>query len=155
MTNTIYLVRHGESQGNYKGFFQGWLDCRLTDEGIKQAELLASFLKDKRIKCIFSSPLIRAYETASIIAKKCKIEEIIKLEEFKELNCGRWQGLTKDQVKRIDPKQIYNFLHKPDELQIPGGESLLELQKRAMRGFNKALFFSKEKDNICIVAHGF
>ena len=69
MTNTIYLVRHGESQGNYKGFFQGWLDCRLTDEGIKQAELLASFLKDKRIKCIFSSPLIRAYETASIIAR--------------------------------------------------------------------------------------
>lgn len=155
MTKTIYLVRHGESQGNYRGFFQGWLDCRLTDEGIKQAELLASFLYSRGIQCIISSPLIRAYETAQIIARKCNIETVIRLEEFKELNCGIWQGLTKGQVKRIDPKQAYNFLYKPDKLKIPGGESLLELQKRAMQGFEKVLFYCKEKDNICIVAHGY
>ena len=155
MTKTIYLVRHGEAKGNFEGFFQGWLDCDLTDNGILQAKLLALQLHKKEICCVFTSPLKRARDTAEIIAEKCLIEEVIIIDELKEFNCGLWQGLTRKEVEKISPKEFFDFRYHPDKVKIPDGETLLQLQKRAMLGLEKILRYAKDKKNICIVAHGY
>lgn len=152
---TIYLIRHGESEGNSKRIFQGWLDCALTSEGRFQAELLAERLKNKGIRYFFSSPLKRAYETAEIIAKKYDEMNIIKIEKLKELNCGKWQGLTREEVKKISPKQLHNFLYNPEKLQIPGGDSIVDLQKRAIKALFEILNYVEDDNVLCIVAHGF
>ena len=70
----IYLIRHGETDCNAMGIWQGNLDMSLNDKGIFQAETLseglAYKLKDKHVKTVYSSPLARAIETAEMVARK-------------------------------------------------------------------------------------
>lgn len=153
MKTRIYLIRHGESKGNVLNIFQGWKDFDLTSNGIKQAEKLAEFMKNIDIDFFYSSSLKRAFHTASIIAQKHGMS-VIKKEEFKELNCGKWHGLTRQQAEQISPEQIYNFLYDPENLSVPGGETILELQKRALKGINDLREKHLNK-KICLVAHGF
>ena len=64
----IYTVRHGQTEWNKKGLYQGKTDVPLNEEGKKQAMLVKEKLKDKKIDLIISSPLKRAKETAEIIS---------------------------------------------------------------------------------------
>jgi broad specificity phosphatase PhoE len=148
----IYLVRHGESEGNVKKVFQGWLDKPLTSKGIRQAQLLAEYFKGASISAFYSSSLSRAYETAKILAQAHNAQVTV-INDMKELNCGEWQGLSRDQARKIDEKEMEHFLHMPSKLKIPGGETLTELRERALRGL-KLVAESPIKGDAILVAHG-
>ena len=66
---TVYLVRHGETNGNLEQRFQGTKDYPLNAQGSRQGELLGSALREYPIDIIYTSPLSRAYETARLVAK--------------------------------------------------------------------------------------
>ena len=73
MTNTIYIVRHGQTEWNILGKTQGHGDSNLTAKGREQAELLAESMTKYPIDYIYSSDLGRAYQTAEIIGNKLNI----------------------------------------------------------------------------------
>ena len=98
MTNTIYIVRHGQTEWNLLGKTQGHGNSDLTPKGIEQAELLADSMTKYPIDYIYSSDLGRAYQTAEIIGNKLSIE-VEKTEALREMNFGTWEGrIIKDIV---------------------------------------------------------
>ncbi|KHO62459.1 phosphoglycerate mutase [Thermoanaerobacter sp. YS13] len=152
MTTRLYIARHGQSEWNLHNKMQGVQDIDLTPTGLKQAELLASRLKNEKIDCIYSSDLKRAYITAQIIAKEFGLK-VQKIPELREMSFGIWEGLTSEEINELY-KEIYTLWKtNPVKANIEKGETLEEVQKRMLK---KTLEIVKENDgkNILIVSHG-
>ena len=84
----LFLIRHGQTVWNLEGRYQGDEDTDLTSVGISQAELAAKYLSRVNFSCIYTSPLRRTLDTASIIAKD-KNAKILVRENLKEINFGK------------------------------------------------------------------
>ena len=100
----LYLIRHGETQLNKLGVLLGNTDNELNGYGIAQAVSLAEAFKEIELDVIISSPLKRAYSTASYIAKE-KCLKIIESEDLKEINFGVWEGLDYKEIIKSNPKE--------------------------------------------------
>ena len=87
----LIIVRHGETDYNVKGLIQGQRDTMLTENGIKQTKALAEFFREKKIDVIYSSPLVRALDTAKIINEFHDASLIISL-NLKERSFGEHEG---------------------------------------------------------------
>ncbi len=130
-TTEIYLIRHGESQANEKDVFLGHGDLDLTEKGRKQAELTAEYLKDCGLNVVYSSDLLRAYHTAEATAKKVGLP-IIKDERLREINAGKWDFKTFNDLEK-EYKESYDvWLSNIGLSQPDGGESVADLQKRVL-----------------------
>ena len=105
MVLRLVFVRHGLSSFNKKGLIQGRSnESYLTKEGYTQAESAGKVLRDINFDGIYSSPLIRASETAKTIEKFLKKNYEIKLDEnLLEVNLPTWSGLDIDEIKKIYP----------------------------------------------------
>lgn len=107
----IIFVRHGESEGNRFGLVQGHLDFHLSTEGREQAKKLAGeirkFIGDKK-PLVFSSDLVRAWETAMIICEELKLNSPIPDQRLRERDMGKlqnlhWTAVDWDTVNAKDP----------------------------------------------------
>ena len=102
MDAEIYLVRHGETEWNAQGRFQGCLDSPLTPNGREQARqfgmLLARVLNGYRGVTMHVSPLGRACETAEIVRKYVPIAAPIREHRIREVTIGSWDGLTHEDI---------------------------------------------------------
>ena len=125
------MVRHGETEWNVTNIFRGRIDIELNQTGIKQAELLAEYLSDTKVDAIYSSPLKRALQTAEAIAHyhRLSVEIAPALLDF---NFGRWQGLSRQEVKDKYKALYTEWLENPHQVQIPDGEKLDDVRKRAL-----------------------
>jgi broad specificity phosphatase PhoE len=94
---TILLVRHGETDWNVERRVQGHTDRPLNDTGRAQAVALADTLEGKQIDAIYSSDLLRAYETARIVAERRSLGVTI-VPELRERDFGTWEGLTDEEI---------------------------------------------------------
>lgn len=148
----IYLIRHGETEWNVSRKIQGHKDIPLTDTGIKQANLIADRLMSEDIDIIYSSDLKRAYDTAKIIGDKIGLEPNPR-KEFREINFGIWEGLYNDKIGLEYGEEIYLWRKEPEKLKIEGGETLKEVQLRAMRELESIMNMNQDK-NVLIVSHG-
>lgn len=148
----IYLIRHGESQWNVIRKIQGQKDISLTDKGVEQAKLIGDRLTKEKIDKIYSSDLERAYNTAKIIGNKIGINPIPK-EDFREINFGVWEGLSNDKMMAEYYDEVYLWRKEPEKLKIEGGETLQEVQIRAMKCLEKIVDTSND-ESILIVSHG-
>jgi 2,3-bisphosphoglycerate-dependent phosphoglycerate mutase len=101
---TIVLVRHGETDWNRENRFQGHADRPLNEAGLQQAHELAELLREEPITAIYTSPLLRASETADIVARMIGLEAR-RLEALLEIDVGAWEGLTIDEVKQRFPER--------------------------------------------------
>ncbi len=148
----IYLVRHGLTEWNVSGRFQGHSDVTLTEMGIQQAKCLAEYFPAEKIDAVYSSDLQRAALTASYIAKRfgCKVRETYKL---REMNFGAWEGMTFDEIKTRWPFAEKQILFTPDEIKPPAGESFQEVEERASRTLEQ-ITAAHTGENIVLVAHG-
>lgn len=138
----LYFVRHGESEANAKGLFAGHWDVPLTNKGRSQAEIEGQQAKGLNIGCIVSSPLLRAKETAEIIADAIGYPrgKIVYSDLFMERDYGELKGRPWDDVDGIDFDKI------------PGIEATERLVKRAKEAVN---FLREIKaDNVLLVGHG-
>lgn len=98
----IYLIRHGETDWNLMGKIQGREDIPLNDTGRNQALRCARAFKEKGIRNIISSPLIRALETAKIISDKTVKTDVIIDKDLIERDFGLMSGMTYDRSKYFD-----------------------------------------------------
>ncbi len=149
----LYLVRHGESSGNKENRFRGRTDFPLTDNGRKQAEEVANYLlsKDVKIEKIFSSPLVRALETAQIIGKTLKVNVEID-ESFNNIKLGPWEGKKKDYIKENYPKEWDIWVNNPELLKLEGMETIDDIRKRTVERVSELIDLYEDKD-ICVVTH--
>lgn len=151
MTKIIY-IRHGETEWNLSGKYQGQTDVALSPRGIAQAEKLAAHFPVKEIAAVYCSDLSRARRTAEIIAKPLGLAPVPK-KELRELNFGAWEGLRYDEISKRWPIAVEDFFRHPDRMEIPGGETFAAVQQRAM-GCIQALCDAHEGATIAVVAHG-
>jgi probable phosphoglycerate mutase len=99
---TILLARHGETDWNRQGRFQGWADPPLNDAGRAQARELAERLRDTPFDAVYSSDLRRAHETADIVAAPHDVPVMID-PGLREIDVGSWSGLTRREIEARFP----------------------------------------------------
>lgn len=146
---TFVFLRHGESVGNAEARWQGQSDYVLTEKGRMQARLLAERWKLEGVKfdSIISSPLVRARETAEIIAAALKVS--VELDPvLMERNIGEMEGLTMDEVRKIpQPPYVTPYDSIGGE-----GEGDWALFLRAGQALHSLLH--RSPGNYLIVSHG-
>jgi broad specificity phosphatase PhoE len=127
----ILLARHGETTENKERRFQGQKDVPLNDTGREQARALAEAVAGERIVALWSSPLVRARETAEIVGAAIGIEPHLD-DRLMEVDVGQWQDRLKDDIARDEPEQWAAFGRGGEDWRFPGGESLAEQQGRVI-----------------------
>jgi probable phosphoglycerate mutase len=127
----LLAIRHGETEWNSEGRFQGHLNSVLNREGLAQAEALGARLSAERFDLLLSSDLGRALQTASAIAMRTG-HEILVEPRLRERHMGIFQGLTPAEVEARYPEEYARFRsHDPDYI-IPEGESTRQLLARSV-----------------------
>jgi broad specificity phosphatase PhoE len=99
----VHLARHGESDWNAAGRWQGHADRPLTEVGRRQAAELAERLASVRLDAVYSSDLLRARETAEPVAERHGLE-VTALQALREVDVGAWSGLSRPEVERQFPE---------------------------------------------------
>lgn len=131
MQRLVYIVRHGTTDWNRGGYIQGHLDTPLNREGRAQAEAAAARLVTEGATAIYSSDLLRVYETAQIIARHTGLH-IIQKPALREMHFGDWQGLSFDQIKERDPDIYAARRERPYEVPPPGDETWMAFYQRSV-----------------------
>ena len=147
----VFLVRHGESKWNTLKKVQGQKNIPLTENGIDQAHLIGNRLINENIDIIYSSHLDRAKDTANIIGQKTNVN-VNTMEALQEINFGIWEGMSQVDVDKNYNKDFVLWRKQPENLKIEKGETLEDLQARAMKGVN-SIINNDLWENIVIVSH--
>jgi broad specificity phosphatase PhoE len=150
----VYLVRHGETSYNVERRFQGQLDVPLSETGLMQARAVAEWLAGQpvRFAAVYSSDLRRAFDTASIVAKRLGLVAE-RARALREIHVGEWQGLGGDEIEERFPGQLQTWSDEPHLFTMPGGESLRDVQARMLAWYEEAV--AKHRgEAIIIVSHG-
>jgi len=151
MTTRLYLVRHGATPLTAEDKFSGAENVFLSDEGREQARHLAQRLADDNIHAIYSSPLDRTMETASIIAKPHKLTPIPK-DGLREISHGHWEGLTRKDVESRFADEYTAWESDPFTFAPKDGESGISVLARALPVIREVVV--KHKDgNVLVVSH--
>lgn len=137
----IYIARHGETDWNRTGRLQGATDIPLNDAGKEQAADCGLFFQDVSIEAIYTSPLKRASDTATIINEHLGLP-IIELSEFKERAFGDAEGMTYEERSKVFPRKSY-----------PNQEDFKVFSERLKRGLNK-IHQAYPEQSVALVAHG-
>ena len=147
----IYLIRHGETVCNRENKFAGHYDTELTDTGREQAERTGEFMKSIKLDAVYSSDLVRAYETAEFTAKPQGIT-VVKTDKLRELAVGIWEGVPYDFVVAAYPEQIKEWRECAVDIRFGGGETMRELNTRILSAVEELAEKSDGK-NIAVVTH--
>jgi 2,3-bisphosphoglycerate-dependent phosphoglycerate mutase len=150
---TLYVLTHTETYYNRKRVFTGQTDSALTPLGRRQAQRQAERLKHKKIGLAFISPLRRTRQTLSYIAKYHPSMEICMDKRLSERDYGRLEHKSKVKYRRENPK-LYQMYHRSYDIPPPGGESLVQVERRVLPFLRDVIKLMKKKQkNAVIVGH--
>lgn len=152
----LVLVRHGESEWNKLGLWQGWTDIDLTEKGLEQAKETGKQLKDISFDYAYSSPLIRARKTLdavlNVIGQKL---EVVENKALTEKHYGVFTGKNKWQVKEEIGEEEFNKLRRAWDYPTPEGESMKQVSERLLPYFEKEILPKlKLGKNVIVASHG-
>jgi broad specificity phosphatase PhoE len=138
----ILLFRHGAAGGSKEGRFISRTDVDLLAEGEAQVRAAAgrarSWLEDASEVPVFSSPLIRARRSAEILRHELTLKREARIvEEFLELDLGRWEGETYDSLMKKEPERLRAHYANFVRSKAPEGESLMDLARRVRPAFRR------------------
>ncbi|HBC96571.1 MAG TPA: histidine phosphatase family protein [Clostridium sp.] len=147
----LYITRHGETVWNTEKRMQGRKDSPLTEEGIRQANLLKKRLKSIDFSVVYSSPSGRALRTAKILVESRNIP-IIKDDRLMEIDLGKWEGFNQKEIGKKNPEQLHNFWTSPDVYEPEGGEKFEHVKDRVVP-LIKGIINKCDGKNVLIVTH--
>jgi probable phosphoglycerate mutase len=152
--NTIYWVRHGENKANLtKELSHRLVDYPLTAKGRMQAAQTAAWFSSLPVKAVYTSPLLRAVETAQAIAGMLGLPVRIE-ENFREINVGDLEKNPGSRESWAENERIFrSWVGGSLETSFPGGENFLQLLERTRRGYLRVLS-EFPGQTVVIVAHG-
>lgn len=148
--NDIYLIRHGETEWNAQGRFQGRLDSVLTNTGVKQAEAIGSRLAGLELSfdAFITSPLGRTRQTAAIIAGLARLPAVQCDDRLAEVSLGSWDGLTDIDIDAQWPGLLDGSTQFDWFFRSPDGESYDAV-------FQRAECWLRERQGVTVaVSHG-
>ncbi|HJO22902.1 MAG: RdgB/HAM1 family non-canonical purine NTP pyrophosphatase [Myxococcota bacterium] len=148
----IWLVRHAESIWNAEGRWQGRADPPLSERGRVQAKELASALRGAQLSLLVTSDLARAAETAACVGEASGLTPR-PVPALRELDAGRWSGLTRAEIAREDAEALAGFDTGDPEARAGGGECRREAAERA-RGALREIVAAAGAQRIGVVTHG-
>jgi len=152
MTTRVYLVRHGAVVGAETRRFIGHLDVPLSPAGQAQIRSLAARLEGVALDAVYTSDLRRTRESARILAEPLGLIPV-ELTELREFAMGRWEGLTAEEIRALDPQAFVRWIADVGRFQFPEGESLPDLEARAWPAFER-IVAAHAGGAVAIVAHG-
>jgi broad specificity phosphatase PhoE len=150
----LVLVRHGETEWNKSGKFQGQADIALNERGLSQAKETARAAISWRPTALYSSPLIRTRQVAEEIARVTGLT-VATDPRLQELDLGKMEGATGDQMRTGWPLIHATWRKSPELVTMPGGESLVQLQERTWQAIEAVANAHGEADTIVVVSHNF
>ena len=153
----IYIIRHGETDWNKVRRLQGRSDIPLNEEGRRLARITGEALSSVTFRCIYTSPLRRAKETAMLVKGDRQID-VIEDERLQEISFGIYEGhcCAKDNYEIPDP-DFMNFFTRPDQYHPPeGAESIEELCARTTDFLQELVHTTQygAEDAILLSTHG-
>jgi broad specificity phosphatase PhoE len=125
----LYLARHAQTASSAVDSFNGRGELPLTDRGREQARRLGVRLAGVRFAAVYRSPLGRTAETAALIVPRMTAEV---LPDLSEIDYGRWEGLSPEQVRALDPARYEAWVEDPSAIAPPGGETATQVTERAL-----------------------
>ena len=152
----LYFVRHGESTANLlREFSNSGFKHPLTEKGIEQAYALARSLSSLKVDQIYSSPIMRAVQTAEILAERLQAP-VITTEALREWSVGIYEGTTDPLGWELHSQVQYDWFNDQKfDSKMPGGESFYEIQERFIPFIDGLIENGKSSNsNIILVAHG-
>jgi len=152
MSTVVYLVRHGSVVGAETRRFIGHLDVPLSPLGERQVAGLAERLRSVRLEAVYSSDFARARRTAAILAGPHGLAAV-EVPALREFAMGQWEGLTGEEIRRLDPRAFGMWMADVAGYQFPDGENLEQLAARAWPAFD-AIVAAHSGGAIAVVAHG-
>ena len=147
---TILLARHGETDWNRAGRFQGHADPPLNRTGRAQAAELSAALSGEALAAVYSSPLRRAFETAEIVAAPHDLDPV-PVEALREVDVGSWSGLTRAEAEARFPSQYARWRDYGQGWD--DGETYDEMGNRVVAALLE-LAARHERERILAVTHG-
>ncbi len=147
----LYLIRHGETEHNRTGVLMGSTDSPLNDQGRNQAGCLREHMAEIEVDTIFTSPLNRAADTASIVFGKQT--EIISSSSLQEYHFGEWEGLHFTEIEKRYPEAWRVWLTNWEQTDIPGGESFSDFTARVI-SFVEEILKANVGRKLAVVSHG-
>ncbi|GAB6089317.1 histidine phosphatase family protein [Spirochaeta dissipatitropha] len=149
----VYIVRHGESEGNSQGILQGQKDYPLSELGRQQSKSAAEHLSDLGIELVLSSPLLRTRETADIITAANEYPAAILDDRLMELDTGIFTGMTIREIEREMPAEWAAFRRKSWEA-VPQAEPISSLWERAVDIWNSIIDAANDgRRHILVITH--
>ncbi len=147
----LYLIRHGQSDGNAEGRFGGHGPTPLSKLGQEQAERTAKALAKEGVDVIYSSDLLRSVQTADALAKLIE-KTVHQTTAFRERHVGVLEGLTFDESKQKFPRDYYALINRSVHHVITEGESYRHLLRRATTELRNILR-NHQGERIAIFSH--
>lgn len=151
MTIRLILIRHGETDWNVEGRYQGQADPPLNQQGLAQARQLAQKLRGVGLDVLYSSPLRRALQTAQILAEALDVP-LHTEPRLVEIHQGEWQTLLYTEIAARYPELFDRWQTEPWTVTIPGGENIAQVQERVYAAVDEILS-RHEGQCIGMVAH--
>lgn len=152
----LYFTRHGETRWNVEKKIQGTTDIPLNENGRNQAEALAKTLLSKRDEetfhpvCVYTSPQLRAAQTAQISADALGIP-CVAMEGLREMDLGEWEGLNWDIIREEYGERYLFWNSHRRHVHTPGGENYDEVLGRTLAALDEIL--NRETEDVLIVTH--
>jgi broad specificity phosphatase PhoE len=132
----IFLVRHGETDGESSIRFHGSTDVRLSAEGLEQMQRAARQVRGEPIDLVVASPLRRSWRAAWIVGGG---SPVLLERDFREVHFGRWEGLTAEEIQARDPILCADWVSGADGFGYPEGESREGFRARVGRGVERLM----------------
>jgi broad specificity phosphatase PhoE len=151
LRGTALLMRHGETDWNREGRVMGRHEVELNQLGRTQVEAAARFAQTIKPDLIVTSPLMRARQSAEIIAAELGGVEIAEEPEIAEVLYGRWEGLTYHEL--IEDEHYMRYRKAPLEHPTPGGETIAEVQARGVAAVTRMIEANTGR-RVLFVSHG-
>ncbi|MGH7948945.1 MAG: histidine phosphatase family protein [Candidatus Binataceae bacterium] len=145
------LMRHGETAWNREGRVMGESAVELDEPGRAQVESAVPLARAIKPDLIVTSPLIRARQSAEIIASGIGGVAVIEDAGLAEVRYGHWQGMVYDEL--IDDQAYIEYQRAPLETRTPGGESIIEVQQRGVEAVSRVMK-EHEGGRVLFVSHG-
>lgn len=151
VVTTVFLVRHGKSQGNLQRRFQGHYENKLGEIGIEQVQYLRDSLKKQRFDAVYVSPIGRAMQTAELLLRGRDLK-IIPDEGLTERKFGELEGMALSEAEIMHPGISDFYFGVKDDVPIKGVESFEKLGSRAISTLQR-IISANEGKVILIISH--
>jgi broad specificity phosphatase PhoE len=147
----LLLARHGETDWNRQGLWQGERDIPLNDTGREQSRALARRLAAERIDALHASDLVRASESATIIGNEIGLTPVLSA-HWREIRLGELAGVSNDSIRHQYPELVSATARAGTPL-APGAETYAEIEARLRAGFD-AICQSHPGETVLVIGHG-